>query len=198
MCRHQAVLRNIHELREVRRAIRCGGVVHENRRGVVAVGVDVRQHEPRVGRARLGRKRKPPPFGEERVPRVHQRSVAFHQPGLAARERHDIQPAVRAHQQPVTALHEHDPAAERGRAKGVARSALRFVSRRLTVQGREQSLRRSRRTNGLVQHDVPGVELLLIHLLVGIVVGTKCSNPRARLRRRGRGRASKKGFPPPS
>ena len=45
------------------------------------------------------------------MPGIHQRQIAIHQTRFATPERHDVQLAVRAHQQPVVVLNEHDPAA---------------------------------------------------------------------------------------
>ncbi|HUA14843.1 MAG TPA: hypothetical protein VMG31_06065 [Verrucomicrobiae bacterium] len=43
-----AIRRNVHELRNVDGAIRGRGVIDENRRTVVTIRVDMRQHEPRI------------------------------------------------------------------------------------------------------------------------------------------------------
>ena len=49
----QAIRRNIHKLGNVDGTIGCGRVVNDNRRSVIAIGVNMGQHEPGIGSARL-------------------------------------------------------------------------------------------------------------------------------------------------
>ena len=66
-----SIRRHVYELRNIDRAIRRSGVVHNDCRSVVAAGVDVRQHQARKGPTGLRRKRKPVPVGRKRVPGIH-------------------------------------------------------------------------------------------------------------------------------
>src|SRR6476620_5203904 len=49
------------------------------------------------------------PVGRKRVPGIHQRQVAVHQPGFAALEWDNVELAVRPHQQAVLVLYKNDP-----------------------------------------------------------------------------------------
>ena len=116
---------HVDELRNVHRAIGGGGVLNQDGGRVVALGVDMGEEHLRVGRAALGGKDQPASVGREAVPGVHQRRVAGHAPGLAARGRNDVELAVGTHQLAVVSLHKDHPlAVRRYLGKAVAHAVL--------------------------------------------------------------------------
>ncbi len=124
--------RHIDEFGDVDGAIGGGGIVHQDGRSGVAVRVNVRKHQARVGRVGFGGKGKPAAVGRKSVPGIHERGVGFKRTSGAAFKGNDVKLTVGAHQQAVVALDKDDPAAV-GRDLGeiVAHAVGRSAEERL-------------------------------------------------------------------
>ena len=105
----EAVVRGVDELGDVGGAVGRLGALDQDRRAVLAVGVDVREEQLGIRRVLLGRKHHPPPVRREAVPRIHERRVARHLARCAPREGHDPQAAVGAEQHAVSRLGPDEP-----------------------------------------------------------------------------------------
>ena len=117
--------RHVDELRYVHGAIGRGRVLDQDCGRVVALRIDVGEEHLRVGRAALRGEDQPAAVGREAVPGVHQRRVAGHAPGLAARGRNNVELAIGAHQLAVVGLDKDYPLAiRRELGKAIAHAVL--------------------------------------------------------------------------
>ena len=96
-------------------------------------------------------------IGRETVPRVHGREVAVHFSRDASRKRHNVEVAVRAHEQAVLVLHEDNPLA-------VGRDFREIVAQPV-LRGADNSLRLA--ALPIVERDA--IEVVMHLSLIGIV-----------------------------
>jgi hypothetical protein len=71
-----AVLRDVYELGNIYGAVRCRGVLDQDRRTIPAFFVQVRQKHLGIGRAALRGKHQPAAIGGKAMPGVHQGRIA--------------------------------------------------------------------------------------------------------------------------